>query len=234
MTATVEGVDRCRTVSYCYRNVKYCLMKNATLRQIAGFCLGGAAPELRSRRRGTEAHGARRIHADQRAGDRSGTAAVRSNQPPGLADHGGRIHAGAYPAGVVGHARCRRFGGALSRPANRAARCRAWSAPPSISCRGCWRSFGRSIRASRSGCRSPTIANRSCTLMQEGDIELAIMGRPPEGWPTRAEPFAMHPHVLVTSIDHRFTRMEIVPARALGGGGLHRARTSLGYPRRLR
>ena len=35
-------------------------------------------------------------------------------------------------------------------------------------------------------------------LMQQGDIELAIMGRPPEGWPTRAEPFAMHPHVLVT------------------------------------
>ena len=39
------------------------------------------------------------------------------------------------------------------------------------------------------------------TLMQQGDIELAIMGRPPQGWPTRAEPFAMHPHVLVTSID---------------------------------
>lgn len=53
------------------------------------------------------------------------------------------------------------------------------------------------------------------TLMQEGDIELAVMGRPPKGWPTRAEPFAMHPHVLVTSIDHPFTRMEVVPARAL-------------------
>jgi DNA-binding transcriptional LysR family regulator len=57
------------------------------------------------------------------------------------------------------------------------------------------------------------------TLMQQGDIELAIMGRPPEGWPTRAEPFAMHPHVLVTSIDHRFTRMEVVPARALAEEG---------------
>jgi DNA-binding transcriptional LysR family regulator len=53
------------------------------------------------------------------------------------------------------------------------------------------------------------------TLMQQGDIELAIMGRPPKGWPTRAEPFAMHPHVLVTSIDHPFTRMEVVTARAL-------------------
>jgi DNA-binding transcriptional LysR family regulator len=53
------------------------------------------------------------------------------------------------------------------------------------------------------------------TLMQQGDVELAIMGRPPQGWPTRAEPFAMHPHVLVTSVDHPFTRAEKVSARAL-------------------
>jgi LysR family transcriptional regulator, low CO2-responsive transcriptional regulator len=53
------------------------------------------------------------------------------------------------------------------------------------------------------------------TLMQQGDIELAIMGRPPQGWPSRAEPFAMHPHVLVTALDHRFAHMEFVPARAL-------------------
>jgi DNA-binding transcriptional LysR family regulator len=57
------------------------------------------------------------------------------------------------------------------------------------------------------------------TLMQEGDIELAIMGRPPQGYPTRAEPFAMHPHVLVTPLDHRFTRMESIPASALGEEG---------------
>jgi DNA-binding transcriptional LysR family regulator len=57
------------------------------------------------------------------------------------------------------------------------------------------------------------------TLMQQGDIELAIMGRPPKGWPTRAEPFAMHPHVLVTSIDHAFTHMEAVPASALSEEG---------------
>src|SRR5260370_33319610 len=55
--------------------------------------------------------------------------------------------------------------------------------------------------------------------MQQGDIELAIMGRPPKDWPTRAEPFALHPHVLVTSIDHPFTRMEVVPARALSEEG---------------
>jgi DNA-binding transcriptional LysR family regulator len=57
------------------------------------------------------------------------------------------------------------------------------------------------------------------TLMQQGDIELAIMGRPPKGWPSRAEPFAMHPHVLVTAIDHPFTRMEAVPASALADEG---------------
>jgi DNA-binding transcriptional LysR family regulator len=56
-------------------------------------------------------------------------------------------------------------------------------------------------------------------LMQQGDIELAIMGRPPQNWPTRAEPFAVHPHVLVTSIDHPFSRMEFVPARALANEG---------------
>src|SRR5262245_50357918 len=52
-------------------------------------------------------------------------------------------------------------------------------------------------------------------LMQQGDVELAIMGRPPQEWATRAEPFAAHPHVLVTAVDHRFTRMEQVPVQAL-------------------
>ncbi len=52
-------------------------------------------------------------------------------------------------------------------------------------------------------------------LMDQGTIELAIMGRPPKGWPSRAEPFAFHPHVLVTSIDHPFRRAEEVQARAL-------------------
>ena len=56
-------------------------------------------------------------------------------------------------------------------------------------------------------------------LMQQGDIEIAVMGRPPTGWPSRAEPFAIHPHVLVTSIDHRFTRLEVVPLEALAEEG---------------
>jgi len=53
------------------------------------------------------------------------------------------------------------------------------------------------------------------TLLQQGEVELAVMGRPPQGWPTRSEPFAMHPHVLLTAPDHAFARMERVPARAL-------------------
>jgi len=56
-------------------------------------------------------------------------------------------------------------------------------------------------------------------LMQEGAVELAVMGRPPKGWPTRADPFAIHPHLLVTAIDHRFAQLEEVPAAALAGEG---------------
>jgi len=52
-------------------------------------------------------------------------------------------------------------------------------------------------------------------LMREGRVELAIMGRPPKDWPSRAEPFAMHPHGLVTSVEHPFARMEKVSARSL-------------------
>jgi LysR family transcriptional regulator, low CO2-responsive transcriptional regulator len=54
-------------------------------------------------------------------------------------------------------------------------------------------------------------------LMREGTVELAIMGRPPKNWPSRAEPFAMHPHVLVTSVEHPFARVERVPVSALLG-----------------
>ena len=52
-------------------------------------------------------------------------------------------------------------------------------------------------------------------LMRQGEVELAIMGRPPTEWSTRAEPFALHPHVLVTAPGHPFTQMEQVPAQAL-------------------
>ena len=41
------------------------------------------------------------------------------------------------------------------------------------------------------------------------------MGRPPVDFASRAEPFAIHPHVLVTSPTHRFVGAESVPAAAL-------------------
>ena len=54
-------------------------------------------------------------------------------------------------------------------------------------------------------------------MMQAGDVDLCVMGRPPVDFPSRAEPFAMHPHVLVTAPDHRFAQAESVPAAALAG-----------------
>lgn len=52
-------------------------------------------------------------------------------------------------------------------------------------------------------------------MMRAGEIDLSVMGRPPVDFPSRAEPFAMHPHVLVTSPGHRFAKAESVPAEAL-------------------
>jgi DNA-binding transcriptional LysR family regulator len=69
---------------------------------------------------------------------------------------------------------------------------------------------GIDIRLQVSNNREQVVA-----LMQQGEVELAIMGRPPADWPSRAEPFAIHPHVLVTAVDHPFTRMEHVPVQAM-------------------
>ncbi len=65
------------------------------------------------------------------------------------------------------------------------------------------------------------IGNREqlVAMMQRGEADLAIMGRPPKEWATRAEPFALHPHVLVTATDHPFTRLDRVPAEALQAEG---------------
>lgn len=52
-------------------------------------------------------------------------------------------------------------------------------------------------------------------MMQAQEIDMAVMGRPPKDWPHRAEPFAAHPHVLITSPGHRFQTMDEVPAAAL-------------------
>ncbi len=53
------------------------------------------------------------------------------------------------------------------------------------------------------------------TLMKASDVDLCVMGRPPADFACRADPFAMHPHVLVTAPTHRFARAESVRAKAL-------------------
>lgn len=52
-------------------------------------------------------------------------------------------------------------------------------------------------------------------MMSANEVDLSIMGRPPKDFANRAEPFAMHPHVLVTSPTHPFASAEHVPAAAL-------------------
>jgi DNA-binding transcriptional LysR family regulator len=52
-------------------------------------------------------------------------------------------------------------------------------------------------------------------LMEANEVDLCVMGRAPVDFASRAEPFAMHPHVLVTAPTHRFAQAESVPAQAL-------------------
>jgi DNA-binding transcriptional LysR family regulator len=52
-------------------------------------------------------------------------------------------------------------------------------------------------------------------LLRANEVDLAIMGRPPREMATRAEPFAVHPHVIVTPPDHPLTRIGHAPAAAL-------------------
>jgi len=52
-------------------------------------------------------------------------------------------------------------------------------------------------------------------MMVANEVDQCVMGRPPVDFPSRAEPFAMHPHVLVTAPTHRFAQAESVPAAAL-------------------
>ena len=52
-------------------------------------------------------------------------------------------------------------------------------------------------------------------LMEANEVDLCVRGRAPVDFASRAEPFAMHPHVLVTAPTHRFARAESVPAQAL-------------------
>jgi len=71
---------------------------------------------------------------------------------------------------------------------------------------------GVEVRLAVGGNREQLVA-----LLQSNDVDLAIMGRPPREMATRAEPFATHPHVIVTPPDHPLLKMGHVPAAALAG-----------------
>ena len=60
-------------------------------------------------------------------------------------------------------------------------------------------------------------ANREelVALLQQGEVDLAIMGRPPKEMATRAEPFAAHPHVFVAPPGHPVLALDSVPAASL-------------------
>jgi DNA-binding transcriptional LysR family regulator len=48
------------------------------------------------------------------------------------------------------------------------------------------------------------IGNRDqlVSMLQNGEVDIAVMGRPPKELQTRAEPFAAHPHVFVSAMNH--------------------------------
>ncbi|MBL0148195.1 MAG: LysR family transcriptional regulator [Ideonella sp.] len=60
-------------------------------------------------------------------------------------------------------------------------------------------------------------ANREqlVTLMANGEVDLAIMGRPPRELAARAEPFAAHPHVFVAPPGHPILQSGHPPVSAL-------------------
>jgi len=52
-------------------------------------------------------------------------------------------------------------------------------------------------------------------LLQSGEVDLAVMGRPPKELATRAEPFAAHPQVFVAAPGHALAALDHVPLEAL-------------------
>jgi len=62
-----------------------------------------------------------------------------------------------------------------------------------------------------------SVGNRESLVesLTRSDVDLAIMGRPPRELATRAEPFAAHPYVIVSSPGHPLAQLEHVRAAAL-------------------
>lgn len=52
-------------------------------------------------------------------------------------------------------------------------------------------------------------------MLQNNEVDIAIMGRPPKEMATRAEPFAAHPHVFVAPVDHPLLRRGQLTVQAM-------------------
>ena len=62
-----------------------------------------------------------------------------------------------------------------------------------------------------------SIGNRDqlVKMLQNSEVDIAVMGRPPKELPTRAEPFAAHPHVFVSATDHPLARRGLLTVEDL-------------------
>jgi DNA-binding transcriptional LysR family regulator len=54
-------------------------------------------------------------------------------------------------------------------------------------------------------------------MLHANEVDIAIMGQPPQELATRAEPFAAHPHVFVAPLDHPLVRAGTLAPAALQG-----------------
>lgn len=52
-------------------------------------------------------------------------------------------------------------------------------------------------------------------LLREGEIDVAVMGRPPQEIDTRVEAFADHPHAFIASPDHKLASMDNISPKQL-------------------
>src|SRR5450631_3079599 len=215
---TLGGIYPLRIVNYFFPNVKYFLMKNATLRQLRVFASVArhlsfirAAEELKLT---APAVSMQIKELETEVGlplfDRTSRQVSLTMVGEYLLAHARRVLSAMRDAEDL----VARFRGLKTGPLDVGMVSTANYFLPRLLAQFREEHMGIEIRL-----QVATNRDQIAALMQQGDIELAIMGRPPQGWPTRAEPFAMHPHVLVTSTDHPFTRMELVPASALANEG---------------
>ncbi len=75
------------------------------------------------------------------------------------------------------------------------------------------------------------VSNREVVIEQlaGNEVDLAIMGRPPDGLATVAESFAPHPFVIIAAPDHPLAGTPAHRRSRLAGGDVPRARTGLGH-----